>query len=187
MAAFRSGQASLPCGDGLECGLKWAGAKPTIDRYVQANDWNGLAESVLSVGFDTDLSWYYLGAAAQNLGNNRAARVYYEASIQRTNAGGLAACNASLGLCDSINLPMDAQRMLAEVSSTRATASEQPSRATAPRRVSSAPAASSTSATRAWETPSSPTTAAAWQTPSPGDQSQPAAGGGWENPVPAPK
>jgi hypothetical protein len=194
MAAFRSGQASLPCGDGLECGLKWAGAKATVERYAQASDWNGLAESVLSIGYDTDLSWYYLGAAAQNLGYNRAARVYYEASIQRTTAGGLAACNASLGLCGSANLPMDAQRMLAAVTATRGTTAEQRPRAAPPTAVTNAPAAVSTSTTRTWETPSPSTTAAsspAWQTPPQAGQSQPAsaAAGGWENPTPtsAPK
>lgn len=177
MAAFRSGQASLPCGDGMGCSLQWAGARGTVERYAEAGNWSGLAESVLSVGYDTDLTWYYLGIAAQNLGYPRAARVYYQASIQRSTAGGLAACNASLGLCGSANLPIDAQRMLAELPVTRAAASDQRPRAAAPSTVANAPAADSTSTTRAWESP----------TPNGQSQPAPAAAGNWENPTPAPK
>jgi hypothetical protein len=183
LASFRSGRAALACGNGINCMFNWTSSKAAAEQFAQREQWDNLAESVLATGYDIDLTWFYLGLAAQGLKYDSAARIYYETSLRRNTAGGLSTC---LSACGPVNLPADAQRMMADLRSGPTLSSAQPSRP-----AKATPAASTTTAkTTNWQTPSTSSAqpAGQWVDPSASPQaaSTPAAGG-WVAPPPAPQ
>ncbi len=118
MAAFRAGQASFACGQGLQCAVRWSAAKSAASRLAQSERWDDVADVVLGAGYEQDLTWFYLGLAAEGLGQTQAARVYYDNSIRRTLYGsGYSCLAAGMMSCDGVRLPEDAQRMLAGLDS----------------------------------------------------------------------
>ena len=67
--------------------------------------WRQLALTVLRIGAGSDLSWFYLGRAAEELGAPAAARKYYQRSVEATTHPGVSAClwNA----CSGFRFPQD--------------------------------------------------------------------------------
>jgi hypothetical protein len=53
-----------------------------IRQTVSAKDWNALAITVVKLNCDTDLAYYYLGSAAENLGLKDAASNYYNIAME---------------------------------------------------------------------------------------------------------
>lgn len=114
LAAFRAGEAQMQCGRGLECAVRWNEAKPAASRLVVAQRWDDVADVVLGAGYDQDLTWFYLGLAAEGVGQSQAARVYYDNAVRRSLYGaGYACVAAGMNTCDGVRLPEDAQKLLA--------------------------------------------------------------------------
>lgn len=83
-------------------------------RYAyDSKDWEQLAVQVLRVNSGSDLSWYYLGHAAEELGYLQAAVVYYEKSIEASSKKMVSACIGKV--CSGFDFPEDAQTHLAAV------------------------------------------------------------------------
>ena len=187
ISAFRAGRARLDCGMDRSCMPRWFGDRtpqgPTANgnrreyavTAVASGDWNGLAETVLASGLDSDLHWYYLGRAAQGMGLPAAARTYYQRSIARTRAGGGQACG-NLIPCDNANLPREAQTALAAVTPRRPAAAPSEPAATEP--VALAPPAST------WVRPAEPPPIGAGAGPSVSVGAGAAAPAGWVSPAP---
>lgn len=106
---FKLGEALLECD---HCALGFRNRLDEMQRLHSAGDWERLARVVLDVGYAQDISWYYLGAAAEGLGLVEPARRYYRqavslASFKETHCkGGL------MDLCGEVRLPEQAQRAL---------------------------------------------------------------------------
>jgi len=118
LAAFSNGEAVLACGVGINCMVAWDAARPGAQNLARVQRWYDLAEVVIAAGYDEDLPWYYLGVAAQGLGEYAAARTYYDRAIRDSLVGGLYACNRpELGVdfCDGVNLPDAAQLAMASL------------------------------------------------------------------------
>jgi len=114
LSAFRAGEAQMQCGRGLDCAVRWNEAKPAASRLVVAQRWDDVADVVLGAGYDQDLTWFYLGLAAEGAGSAQAARVYYDNAIRRSLYGaGYACVAAGMTTCDGVRLPDDAQKLLA--------------------------------------------------------------------------
>ena len=114
LAAFRAGEAQMQCGRGLDCAVRWNEAKPAASRLVVAQRWDDVADVVLGAGYDQDLTWFYLGLAAEGVGQAQAARVYYDNAVRRSLYGaGYACVAAGMSTCDGVRLPDDAQKLLA--------------------------------------------------------------------------
>lgn len=114
MAAFRAGGAGFTCGQGLQCAVKWSAAKPAANRLMLGERWEDVADVVLGAGYEQDLTWFYLGIAAEGLGNPAAARAYYDNSIRRSLYGAGYSCTAAgMMSCDGVRLPDDAKALLA--------------------------------------------------------------------------
>ncbi len=116
LAAFQAGQATMSCGTGIDCMVKWNLVRPSVTRLVQAQRWTDVAESVLATGYDIDLSWYYLGLAAANLNAVEPARSYFDMAAKRAVMGGMFSCTQSGdSACDGVNLPQDASTAMASL------------------------------------------------------------------------
>jgi hypothetical protein len=53
----------------------------------EARQWRDLAILVMQIGYINDLTYYYLGRAAEGLGFGDAAKTYYQISVRLTSAG----------------------------------------------------------------------------------------------------
>jgi predicted Zn-dependent protease len=109
--AFRRGEALLPCED---CGMAFFRRKDKLRAYHEGRAWEILAREVLEVGYAQDISWYYLGAAAEGLGLPVASEYYRRAAelanFKETHCKGLLA-----DLCNGIDLPRQAEQALARL------------------------------------------------------------------------
>lgn len=93
---LKAGNVLLQCG--FSCAGPWGASRADAMRYFEQRDWRSLAVLVEKVGFESDLTWYYLGVAAKELGSPDAATEYYRRAIATSNR-----CAAFIDVCDGIN------------------------------------------------------------------------------------
>jgi len=70
---FKNGEARLGCQ--LHCAITWGLYRDRAKALYNARAWNDLALNVLRIGYADDLSYFYLGKAAEGLGHYRAAEI----------------------------------------------------------------------------------------------------------------
>jgi hypothetical protein len=75
MSQFQTGQAVLDCR--ADCSFAWDQNRAQAAALDATGRWQELAVLVMQVGFMNDLSYYYLGHAAENLGYLQPAEKYY--------------------------------------------------------------------------------------------------------------
>jgi hypothetical protein len=76
---LKAGKPTLDCA--AKCSFTWAAQVPAIHQLDLAEKWNDLAIKVMTIGYGSDLAYYYLGQAAQGLGYQQAAIDYYNLSL----------------------------------------------------------------------------------------------------------
>lgn len=107
MERFKQGEAYLDCKD---CRQQFEARLAELSRLYQGRKWEELARAVLAIGQAEDLAWYYLGAAAEGLGQPLAARRYYQLAVQLAQHQGL--CATASERCGDVRLPEQAQQAL---------------------------------------------------------------------------
>jgi hypothetical protein len=75
MSEFQAGQAVLDCR--ADCSFAWDQNRQQAAALDATGRWQELAVLVMQVGYMNDLSYYYLGQAAENLGYLQSAEKYY--------------------------------------------------------------------------------------------------------------
>ncbi|HTT80948.1 MAG TPA: hypothetical protein VMF86_14830 [Stellaceae bacterium] len=85
MNQFRLGYAALNCGP--SCQPTWLAQRAQALVLYKSGQWQGLAMLIMQTGYGDDLTWYYLGSAAQSRGYLEAAQRYYRASESSTATG----------------------------------------------------------------------------------------------------
>ncbi len=113
--SIKSGNAVLDC----DIACSWAYIhKGHIDLAVldTAGNWQGLGTRTLQIGYQSDITYFYLGRAAEGMGANEAALRYYRV------AGALAVGDNShrcggidVNLCNGVSLPQDIYPRMAAV------------------------------------------------------------------------
>jgi S1-C subfamily serine protease len=113
--AFKSGNIVLPMGT-LEA-ADWTINRQNAYDLLAAGHWRGLADLVQRKGINNDLAWYYLGRAAEGLGDVELARTYYQRSLDRTKSGKYShSCRGKvMSMCDGFDFPDVAQARLASL------------------------------------------------------------------------
>ena len=121
--AFQAGQVLLSCE--TQCQPTWsAGFNRLMDLYA-SGQWQSLADSIMGIGYMSDLSYFFLGAAAEGLGYPDAALAYYQLSASLSNDTTLSHhCRNSVEGCGGIDLGALLPQKLAALS--------QPQQATVP-------------------------------------------------------
>lgn len=114
VAALRTGEPLLRCREA--CLTQWRQAEPQASLFARYQQWRALAALVLSVGYQDDLTLYYLGEAAQGLGYPAAAASYYRQSLQLS--GTTIACVNLSRQCGGVALPGEASLRLAALERT---------------------------------------------------------------------
>lgn len=104
-SAFLDGKVNLDCTD-FPCALRWRMNADDLRAHYANREWDALAAAVTNTQYGSDLAYFYLGRAAEELHRYRAAQHYFEqamATPERCGAGVFSAC-------DGVDLPGAAQR-----------------------------------------------------------------------------
>jgi hypothetical protein len=111
LAQLRAGRALLTCRE--PCLAEWRGAQPQAAQLDAGARWQDLAMLLTRVGYQDDLSLYYLGRSAEGLGYREAAASYYRQSTQLSGTAG--SCQSLSQLCGGMVLPWAARSRLAAI------------------------------------------------------------------------
>lgn len=113
--AFRGGNVTLPMGT-IEA-AEWALYKDSAYEHLAAGQWRELADVIQRKGINNDLNWYYLGRAAEGMGEMELARQYYQRSIDRSNSDKAShRCQGTvISLCDGFEFPDVTQARLSQL------------------------------------------------------------------------
>ena len=103
MRQFQAGQPMLDCSM-EECGLGWMQNRQKAELLEATGRWQELALFVMQIGFMDDLTYYYLGRAAQELGYLQAAQRYYQIA-ERLSVTELACGNRPHNICNGHVFP----------------------------------------------------------------------------------
>jgi hypothetical protein len=101
LALLRAGRPILSCRE--PCLAEWRGAQPQAAQLDAGARWQDLAMLVMRIGYQDDLSLYYLGRAAEGFGYRAAAASYYRQSTQLS--GTAISCQQLSRLCGGVVLP----------------------------------------------------------------------------------
>jgi hypothetical protein len=100
---LRTGQAALDCTQA--CAGAWRHNRADLTARYNQGDWRDLALLVMQIDYRQDLGYFYLGRAAEGLGETSAALDYYKtAEALATGTDEKAKCAASSGDCNGLNL-----------------------------------------------------------------------------------
>ena len=111
LALLRAGRAGPVCRE--PCLAAWRTAQPQAAQLDAGARWQDLAVLVMGVGYEDDLSLYYLGRAAEGLGYRGAAARYYRQSTQLSRTA--TSCQKLSRLCGGVTLPRAAALRAAAV------------------------------------------------------------------------
>ena len=114
-AAVSAGTYRPTC-DSISCAGGWGSSRRTAKNHHDRGEWEQLAGIVASIGYISDLTYYYLGRSAEGFGSP-AATQYYEQAIRETRK-----CDVLLNVCDGMSFPEDAEAGIARVQSDSRTA-----------------------------------------------------------------
>ncbi len=109
MEYLSGGQLMLRCRE--PCLAGWRAAQPKAQSLAAAAKWRELVSVLVGVGYQDDLSLYYLGEAAEGLGFPVAAATYYRQSAEISRSS--RACSLLSTQCGGVRLPQAARARLA--------------------------------------------------------------------------
>jgi len=113
-AELETGRPLLACREA--CLEEWRRVQPQAAQLAEAARWRELAATVLHVGYQDDLSLYYLGRAAEGLGYLAAAASYYRQSQEIS--GTSLSCAYMSRQCGGVALPAATSAPLAAIERT---------------------------------------------------------------------
>ena len=95
---FFSGDVILTC-TSTGCAWNFGGKRNLLLSLHQSRQWESLANEVIALDFDQDLSYFYLGQAAEGMGKASAALRYYRLSLNHRNK-----CTGAINVCNNFVL-----------------------------------------------------------------------------------
>jgi hypothetical protein len=108
---LRSGLPLLACREA--CAEQWRAALPRAANLAATGQWPELAALLVNVGYQDDLTLYYLGRAAEGVGYPGAAASYYRQSTYVSNTS--QACRLLSGNCGGLRFPPAALQRIAVI------------------------------------------------------------------------
>ncbi|MDP3815720.1 hypothetical protein [Pseudomonas sp.] len=117
LAVFKSGEARLTCI--VSCGYAWGAAGQHVKSLYTNGLWVDLVNEVTRIGHDDDLSYFYLGQAAERLGYEEAAKTYYKLALSPK-----LKCAGFINVCNGFDVPRLVNKSLAQMQNSRKTTAE---------------------------------------------------------------
>lgn len=108
LAAVQQGDARLTCGVG--CSAAWGAGRRKARNLHENELWKDLAVHVAGVGFNGDITYFYLGRATEGMGYPEVANTYYRLALASPYK-----CDGLINNCDGLNVPAEARAGLARL------------------------------------------------------------------------
>ena len=105
---FVKGEIDLSCGP--TCSGDWGFNQRKIKYYWKSGQMTELAKTVIAINHGVDLSYFYLGQAAEGLGYLEAAKMYYNKAKHFPYK-----CDGFFDNCDGINVPKETEAALKRI------------------------------------------------------------------------
>ena len=106
---FLEGKTVLTCA--VPCAFRHGNNRVKIHNFYKLEQWGELAEITLRHGSREDSSYYYLGRAAEGLGFNKAAKIYYKNAINERYK-----CKSyPFDLCEGLDIPSLARKRIKNI------------------------------------------------------------------------
>ena len=102
-ADFLNGRIELTCQLLCPGAMGWEAAR--LHEIYDRGNWEQLSREVIRIGYPSDLSYYYLGRAAEGLGATPAARAYYTKVLEMSKNNNDTTCEWWAHPCQSVDLP----------------------------------------------------------------------------------
>lgn len=110
---FQQGTIELACN--TECGAQFLLKQSSLKEAHDNKNWRVLAMDTIKVGYRFDLSYYYLGTAAQGLGFNNAAKKYYEDALKLSENKDSACAHGFILKCSGIEVIQESHQALSSL------------------------------------------------------------------------
>jgi len=107
--SFKQGTLELSC---KNCSLKFYLNQSDFKKLHEKHDWRGLAQNVIKIGYEFDLSYYYLGVAAKGLGLIEPSKVYFRKAKELSGTLDSTCSNAKMIKCNGIDVSAAADEAL---------------------------------------------------------------------------
>jgi len=107
--SFKQGTIDLTC---KNCGLKFYLNQSDLKKLHDKQDWRGLAQNVIKIGYEFDLSYYYLGIAAKGLGLIEPSKIYFTKAKALSETPDSTCANAKMIKCNDIDIAASADEAL---------------------------------------------------------------------------
>lgn len=99
--SFKQGTLELSC---KSCSVKFYMNQNDLKKLHDQQDWRGLAQKTIKVGYQFDLSYYYLAAAAKGLGLVETAKVYFRQAKELSESEESTCSKAKMIKCDGVDI-----------------------------------------------------------------------------------
>lgn len=99
--SFKQGTLELSC---KNCSLKFYLNHSDFEKLQEKQDWRGLAQNVIKVGYEFDLSYYYLGVAAKGLGLAEPAKMYFRKAKALSETVDSSCAHAKMIKCNGVDV-----------------------------------------------------------------------------------
>lgn len=107
--SFKQGTLELTC---KTCSLKFYMNQSDFRKLQEKQDWRGLAQQVIKVGYEFDLSYYYLAVAAKGIGLIEPSKVYYRKAKELSETIDATCSKAKMVKCNGVDVAMAADEAL---------------------------------------------------------------------------
>lgn len=107
--SFKHGTIELTC---KSCSLKFYMNQSDFKVKLDKHDWRGLVQNVIKVGYEFDLSYYYLGVAAKGLGLIEPSKVYFKKAKDLAGSLESTCSHATMIKCNGIDVAATADEAL---------------------------------------------------------------------------
>jgi S1-C subfamily serine protease len=116
---LKSGTVRLLCESA--CTLRWNSRSRHLKALHDNKLWTDLANEVRDIDYVSDLSYYYLGRAAEGLGHTEAAATYYKLALTY-----LYRCDGWISGCDGFDFPRDIRVRLSGLTAVKSASQSTP-------------------------------------------------------------
>ena len=116
---LKSGTVRLQCESA--CTLRWNSRSRHLKALHDNKLWTDLANEVRDIDYVSDLSYYYLGRAAEGLGHAEAAATYYKLALTY-----LYRCDGWISGCDGFDFPRDIRVRLSGLTAVKSASQSTP-------------------------------------------------------------
>jgi hypothetical protein len=99
--AFKQGTFELNC---KTCSVKFYMNQTDLKSLHDKQDWRGLAQAAIKIGYQFDLSYYYLGEAAKGLGLIDTSKIYFRKAKELSENDETTCLKAKMIKCNGVDI-----------------------------------------------------------------------------------